>query len=95
MENRQTGNAVETRSGEIKVVADADHVRIGVISVNDRICVGTIRRKTFSHKEAQEAQKAQKLRAKEAVNMDCLSLFLFLVPFVFVLLMPLCGYVSP
>ena len=39
MKNRQPGNIVETGSGEIKIVADTNHIRIRVISIDNRICI--------------------------------------------------------
>jgi hypothetical protein len=44
MENRQTRNRIEARSGEIEIVTDTNHVGIGVVRVNDRICVGVVSR---------------------------------------------------
>jgi hypothetical protein len=41
VQDRKTGNAVETGSGEIKVIANPDHIRIGVVSMNDRILIIT------------------------------------------------------
>src|SRR6185503_7725447 len=61
MENGKTGNAVEARGGEVKIVADANHVRIGIVSLDDRITVSAIaivsRKNVLSHKEAQQTQK--------------------------------------
>src|SRR5215218_1004969 len=61
MENGKTGNAVEARCGEVKIVSNANHVRVGIVSVDDRIAVSALtivsRKNVFSHKKAQNTQK--------------------------------------
>ena len=49
MKNRQAGDAVETRRGEVEVIADTDHVRVRVVGINYRIRIRAIR---VSHKKA-------------------------------------------
>ena len=57
MKNRETGNTVETRRGEIEIVANTDHVRVGVVRINDGVSVAVICKNVASHKKAEKAQK--------------------------------------
>jgi len=42
VKNGQTRYTVETRRRHIEIVADADHIRVGIISVKDRILIRAV-----------------------------------------------------
>ena len=42
MKDRKTWNTVETRSRKIEIIADANYIGIGIVCVNDRVCVSSI-----------------------------------------------------
>ena len=43
MQDRQSRRAVEAGCGEIEIIADADHIRIGIIREQNRIAIGPVR----------------------------------------------------
>ena len=84
MENRKPGNRVEARCSHVEVVADADDIRIGIISMNDRVPVSTVavvrrpnlrdERRLRRNLAAEDTEKEKKCR--------CIDLQIFVdVPF--------------
>ena len=61
MQNGKTRNTVETRSGEIEIITNPDHIRIGVVERNNGILISSIisKRPNRDHKKAQKKLKAQ------------------------------------